>query len=369
MMGTLMAASTIPRVLLSPAAGVIVDRSDRKWLLVLMDVIRGVAVVLVGIAAYLGVARVWMVFGAGIIIGTCASFFFPAIRSIIPDIVARERLVQANSFFSMIRAGSGILGNSLGGILYTVLGAPLMFLINGLSYLFSSFTELFIRVPRVHHERERQRFWADLKSGLVFVWRSPGRRFLMMTVGVLNFFAFIAIVLILPFFKETDFLGPVRYGITMAVFTAGMIAGMLTIAAIKVPAGKRFLVFSLSTVFFVAAVAVTPLWDRYWPMLVCVAVGGYFNAIINVLIESVNQLTVPSAMRGKVMGLAGLASQGLTPLGMAIGGVLGEFFPLRWVIFGAMSAIGVFVFPQLGSKSIRAFFAMETEEQMPSSDS
>ena len=84
LMGTLMAASAVPRVLLSPFAGVLVDRSSRKWLIVVMDALRGAAVVLVGVAAYAGVVQVWMVFAAGVIIGLCAAFFNPAISSTIP---------------------------------------------------------------------------------------------------------------------------------------------------------------------------------------------------------------------------------------------------------------------------------------------
>jgi MFS family permease len=74
LMGTLLAASTIPRVLLSPVAGVVVDRSDRKKLLVTMDFVRGIFVLLVATAAFMGTAQIWMVFIVGIANGMCAAF-------------------------------------------------------------------------------------------------------------------------------------------------------------------------------------------------------------------------------------------------------------------------------------------------------
>jgi len=359
LMGALMAASTVPRVLIAPFAGVLVDRSDRKWLLVVMDAARGVAVVAVAVAAYLGALEIWMVFCAGIIIGAGAAFFNPAIGSSVPDIVARENIVQANSFFSMIRAGSGILGNTGGGFLYAFLGAPLMFLVNGVSYLFSAVTELFIRIPKIVHERKESHFFADLQEGFRFVWHNTGLRFLMLSAGVINFLAFIAIVLMIPLFRRTDFLGPARYGITMALFTGGMILGMATTAAFRIPSHRRVLYFGFGTVVFVGALAIFPLWNSFAPILVCVAVGGYANAVVNVLIQSVIQLAVPQTLRGKVMGLLETLTQGMTPIGMAVGGLLGEFLPIRWVIFGAFAAIGVFIFPQLASKGIRDFFALE----------
>jgi MFS transporter, DHA3 family, macrolide efflux protein len=361
MMGALMAASTIPRVVLSPFAGVVVDRTDRKWLLVGMDAIRGIVVVLVGIAAYTGHAAVWMVFAAGIIIGLCAAFYNPSVNSIIPDIVKREQVVQANSFFSMIRAGSGILGNSLGGLLYSILGAPLMFLINGISYLFSSGTEVFLKIPKVHEERAKKHFLADLKDGLSFVWTNSGLRFLMLAAGVLNFFFSIAFVLLIPLFQRTDWLGPSRYGVTMAVFMAAMMAGMATTAAIKIPARRRLLVFGAGTVLFTVPMMIFPFFNTFWPMLVAIAVGGFFNAIINVLIQSVLQLGIPAEHRGKVFGLLDTLTQGLTPVGMAMGGILGEFFPLKWIVGGSIVLVALYIFPQLGSKGVREFFAISKE--------
>ena len=127
MMGLLMASTMLPRVLLSPFAGIWVDRLDRKWLLVLMDTARGVAVLLVGVTAFKGHLELWMAFAAGLVIGAGGAFFNPSIGSILPDLVEKDQLVKANSFFSMIRAGSGVFGNSAGGFLLTALGAPLMF--------------------------------------------------------------------------------------------------------------------------------------------------------------------------------------------------------------------------------------------------
>jgi MFS family permease len=101
-MGTLMAATLLPRVIISPFAGVWVDRSDRKWLIVFMDLIRGVFVVLVGIAAITGIIQIWMVFVAGIILGICGAFFGTAVSSSIPDIVPKSKLVKANSAFALV---------------------------------------------------------------------------------------------------------------------------------------------------------------------------------------------------------------------------------------------------------------------------
>ena len=362
LMGTLMASSMIPRVLLTPLAGVWVDRGNRKALMVGMDALRGLAVVLVAVAALTGWIQVWMVFAAGIVIGLAAAVFNPTILSIIPDIVPRERLVQGNSFFSMIRAGSGILGNSLGGLLYALLGAPLLFLANGLSYLFSAGTELFIRVPNVQHSGPRPDFFADLKAGVRFVWGSTGLRSLMLVAAVLNFFAMIGIVLILPLIERSDGLGPVRFGVLMAVFTGAMLLGMAFTAAVKISDRQRYPLFLLGLVVTSVAFALVPVWTVFPLMLALAALGGFFNAIVNVLVQSIVQLSTPQAMRGKVMGFLEALTGGLMPIGMAVGGLLGEFLPLRLVIILAFAASGVIAIPPLLAPSIREFFGSKIPE-------
>ncbi|GBE28105.1 hypothetical protein BMS3Bbin03_02041 [bacterium BMS3Bbin03] len=73
--------------------------------------------------------------------------------------------------------------------------------------------------------------------------------------------------------------------------------------------------------------ALFPLWNNVILMIVLILAGGFFNSIVNVLTNSVVQLMVPQNMRVKVMGFLDTLSQSLTPIAMAVGGVLGEFFP------------------------------------------
>jgi DHA3 family macrolide efflux protein-like MFS transporter len=219
LMGGLMAASALPRIVVSPFAGVIVDRTDRRRLLIWMDVVRGLAVAGVAAAGFAGFLQVWMVFAAGVLLGICGAFFSPAANSVIPDIVGKTKIVPANSMFSMIQTGGNVVGNPLGGALYQVIGAPFLFLINGLSYLFSAGNLLFAKVPRIRHESAQVHFLADLKSGFSFVWHFRGLRNLVAVAAIVNFLASMAIMLFLPYFKESPDLGPARYGIAMAFFT------------------------------------------------------------------------------------------------------------------------------------------------------
>ena len=363
LMGTLMAASSLPRILISPFAGVVVDRSDRKWLLVLMDMIRGIFVVFVGIASYLRFIQIWMVFVAGVVIGACGAFFNPAVGSIIPDIVDKRRLVQANSVFSIVQTASGIVGSSAGGILFKILGASFMFLFNGLSYIFSAITEIFIKVPKIVHEKTKLHFFADMKDGFKFVWHFRGLRTLMMTAGIINFFAVMGIMLILPLFHQEENLGPALYGLIMAFFTAGLFLGFLFTSIVNFKPEQRFRVFSVCYLVMSSTMILLPVFLNFPLMALLVFITGFVNAILNTFINTVLQLTTPQAKRGKVFGLLISIAGGLMPVAYATGGVLAEFIPVRVLISSSFVLVLIFFLPMLASASFRSYVRFDPDTQ------
>jgi len=363
LMGTLMAASSLPRVLISPFAGVIVDRSDRKWLLVIMDTIRGMFVVFVGLAAYLGFIEIWMVFAAGITIGVCGAFFNPAVGSIIPDIVDKRKLVQANSVFNIIQTASGIIGSSAGGILFKLLGASFMFLFNGISYLFSAMTEIFIKVPKIIHDREKLHFFADMKDGLRFVWHFRGLRTLMAIAGIINFFAVMGIMLVLPLFHQEEHLGPVLYGIIMGFFTGGLFLGFLFTSLVDFKPEQRFKIFSICYLLMGVAMILLPV-TLYFPIMAgLVFITGFVNAILNTYISTVLQLTTPQDKRGKVFGLLSSIAGGLMPVAYAVGGVLAEFISIRLLISSSFVVVLLCYLPMLSSISFRKYIRFDPDRQ------
>lgn len=359
LMGSLMAASTLPRILVSPFAGVVVDRADRKWMLVAMDALRGVAVVLVAIAAFAGALEVWMVFAAGIVISIASAFFNPAVSSALPDIVPSRSLVQANSAFALLGTGSGIVGNAAGGFLYGALGAPLAFLANGISYIVSALTEVPIKVPKVRPAVAESGFFSDLKAGFSFVLRYRGIRSLFFTAAVLNFFAVMGIMLILPLFQATPGLGSGAYGVVMAGLAGGMFAGFLLTSVVHVGYRHRFAIFISSGFVSMAVAALMPAWLNV-PAMFGLAVGfGALNALTNSFLGATLQAAVPPEMRGKVFSLLGTISGGLAPLAFAAGGVLAGVLPLRVLISASFLVTLICFTPLAFSLPVRRLLQFE----------
>jgi DHA3 family macrolide efflux protein-like MFS transporter len=366
-MGSLMAAATLPRVLVSPFAGVVVDRTNRKRLLVLMDVLRGVAVLLVALAAFRGGLQVWMAFGAAVAIGIGGAFFSPGVNTVLPSIVPRERLIQANSAYNMLYTGSGMLGNSVGGFLLQFLGAPFLFLFNGLSYLVSSLTLLAVRIPPTPPPRRVQRFLADLRDGLNLVWRMKGLRTIFLTAAALNFFGVMGITLILPLFQKSPALGAARYGLVMACITGGMFAGFTAASAVKLPPAARFRVFMTCGVVSVGCWIGFALLRWFPAMLGLGLLSGFLIAILNSILPALVQTVVPSDMIGKVSALLMTLAGGLMPLAMAAAGGLAEAFPIRTLMAGSFIVELLCLLPLYAAPSFKRFITFDPLKDTPES--
>ena len=365
LMGSIMAATLIPRVVIAPFAGVYVDRHSRKRLLIITDIIRGVMIVLIGIAALTDHLEIWMLFIAAIAIGIGTAVFNPAVNSVLPDIVSPKKLVKANSVFSLIQTGSGILGNSVAGFLYKMIGAPLLWLFNGITYLVSAVANVFIKVPPHTPHLERPHFFADMKEGLVYVWKIEGLRMLILGASALNFFANMGIMLILPLFEQYKQLGPGLYGLVMAFFTGGLFSGFLFASVVTVKPEQRFNIVAGCSILTSLSLIIFPIFINFYIMAVCAFIGGFVNAVLNAFILAVFQMTTPRNKRGKVFGLVTSTASALTPLAYAIGGVLAEFIAIRTLISGSFAVNILLFIPILRSKRFKNFINYDPDNQKP----
>jgi len=338
-MGLLMAASVAPRIFLSPIAGTYVDRHDRKRILVITDGIRGLTITFIGIAALLGFIKVWMVLVGGIVLGVCGSFFNPAVQSSLPDIVHKEKLVKGNSAISLASSGMDIVGKSAGGFLYQVIGAPLLFLTNGISFLISAVSESYIKIPTVYKETSKTNFIEDLKDGFNYVKGFTGLKYLYVTIAFLNFFAVMGLVLLLPYFSAKTYLGPERYGVAMAFSTGGLFLGFLLLSTIDINKFKKSILFTSGGMISGLSMGVLPFVSDYYIIIGLLFINGFTVAVVRTILQSSMQASVSQDMMGKVFGFRRAISSSLVPMSMAFGGLLAEFIPIEYIISGGYCII------------------------------
>lgn len=362
LMGTLMAASTLPGVLIAPFAGVIIDNSNKKRLFILMDLLRGICIVLLATAAYHGWIAIWMVFLAGVLLSICGAIFNPGVQATIPAIVPKTKISNALSVFSILSSGSNMIGNVAGGFLYQALGAPTLFLFDGLSFLFSGTSIAFAKIP-VSKKEEKLHFFKDMSDGFLYMWNQKGLRIILMLAAMSNFFSFIGIVLFLPFCKYTPTMGAGKYGIIMSTFMGGAAAGFLLLSIIAIKSQNKFKLFIVSSIIFDLCMILAFNQPYFIVMAALIVLAGFFNSIFNVLLISTIQASTPQAIRGKVMSFLNMITQGLTPFAMALGGVLGSIFPIRMVITAAFFAVFLISIPSYFNKSFKEYIKTDYSVQ------
>ncbi|SHI93622.1 Predicted arabinose efflux permease, MFS family [Clostridium cavendishii DSM 21758] len=335
LMGSLMAASIIPRIFISPLAGTFIDRHDRRKVLIISDSICGITILFVGVAAIMGFIQIWMVLVAGIILDVCGCFFNPTTSSSIPDIVPKSKLIKANSIYSSITSANDMAGYALGGFLIQLIGAPILLLFNGVSFLFSAISEYFITIPEVKSYTEKLSFIEDMKSGVKFVKNSKGLKYLYITIAFLNFFAAMSMTLTLPLFKLHKELGVGLFGIAMAINTFGMLVGFGILSVIEIKKEIRFHVFILSGIIVSITMILYSFTLNFYLISILFFLDGLSLAVMNSFIQSSMQKYVPSNMRSKVFAFKNMLTGSLMPLGMVLAGILGEIMSMNIIIFVA----------------------------------
>lgn len=332
LIASMLMVSSILNVTLSGVGGAFADRCSRRKIIVFGDLVRGVLVLSLAGLLYLtphatNTIIVWFM-GVTCCMSAITAFFVPAMSAAIPDLAPRSAIRKANSLRQTTAQMALFIGQGLGGSLFRLLGAPLLVLINGLSFLFAAASECFIRIPQKIPEQgggRKERFGAfkkDIAEGLSYVWKEPGLRRLFFFSAIFNFFTMPVIVL-LPFYVE-DFL-KVRmdwYGYLVATFGAGVLIGSLSTGFIKLSGKARarlmisFAIFNSLTVGLLGFVP-----DVKIALALAFLIGalGSFNGIN---IATILQISTPSEIRGRAFGLLHTLSGSIAPVGMGLGGFL-----------------------------------------------
>lgn len=331
-MGTIMALVTVPKVLLGPFLGVIVDRAERKKLIIIGDLIRGFSILLVTVIFWSGRLEIWMLLMVAVIDGICSAFFNPAVESSLPDLVSDENLMRANSVYQIATTGADIFGQSIGGTIYSLFGAPIMFLINGISYLFSAGTELFIKIPKVMSERANGTFREDFKDGICFVLRYEGMIRVIIMSFLINFLFGIIRVLIIPWFVNSPQLGMGRYGVLSAVQSIGILAGMAVLSFVTVKAPQKYTCYKRSLFAFILMIGVAVLCNQYWLILLLFFLAFGFQMVFNMIMNSTVMQRTPADKRGKVSAMKTTLGMAISPFGNFVGGLLGEIWNPRKIM-------------------------------------
>ena len=342
LMGIMSAISMFVTMFLSPFSGSIVDKCNRKWVLVGMDIMQGLVMLTIGTLAYLGKLNVPGVLIAAFLAAMGSVFYNPAASTLLIDIIPHDDMVRGQSIFSGTNSLINMVGTAFSGVLVAFFGVPLIVVINGLSNLYSAFSELFIRVPKTVQQGQPvtvKGILQDSKAAVKEIFSDPCLRLFVPCALVLNLLSAGPLTLVLPFCLEKGFTVD-SYGYLMSVWTVASLVCVVLLGAIKFPSKVRYWIMAIgfftSEVFMIFAY----LSVDFVPMCVLMFAGAFLNCAGNSVFNASLMLALPEENRGAILGFIQAASTGGTALSAVIYGFLGDVFPL-YIVFAIGSAISL----------------------------
>lgn len=318
--GFLGAARSIPYLVFSLPVGALIDRWDRKRVMILCDTGRALALGSIPLVyALLGTVPLFQLYIVTIIEGSLFVFFNIAEVACLPRVVSKEQLPAATGQNQASEIAAVLAGSPLAGVIYS-LDKLLPFAADAISYAVSVVSLFFIKA-QFQGERtgEHRHLWVEIKEGLVWLWSQPLIRFMAFLTGGLNFTSgtFLIVIII----AQRQGASPTVIGILFAIGSVGGIIGSVIGPFIQ----KRFSFGAVIIVTVWMQALVLPLFlVAPNPLLLGVVSAILFvtGPIYNVVQFSYRLALIPDKLQGRVNSVFRLLAFGFIPLGMGLTGLL-----------------------------------------------
>ena len=316
----------LPALLFGLLAGVIVDRYDRKWIMILSDILRALLVVVVPLSLIYGFVTPLLIGMVTFFLSTFATLFYPARDSLIPQITSPEELPAANSAISISGQMSHLLGPLFAGVGMSFLGLTHLFTADAVSFLFSILMIYFISTtPNQNIQRLHQSQFQGILEGLRYVKNNRGLKALLILTFINNIFIMGPAIIGIPVFVREVLLAD--FGI-LAYMETAMAAGMILGSFIFWKAVKRFnpvsiLLFGIvmdgftySLLYFV---------NSSFMAILVLLVHGIGIPLITVSRTTIIQTAAPDKFRGRIFSMNYMAVMGTTAISVGLTGFILEF--------------------------------------------
>ena len=333
LMGIMSAISMFVTMFLSPFSGSIVDKCNRKWVLVGMDIMQGVVMLGIGLLAYLDKLNIPGVLIAAFLAALGSVFYSPAANTLMIDIIPHDDMVRGQSIFSGSNALINMVGTAFSGVMVAFFGVPLIVIINGLSNLYSAVSELFIHVPRTVQQGAQvsaKSILRDSKEAVRMIFSDKCLQLFVPCALLLNLLGAGPLTLVLPFCMEKGFTVDM-YGYLMAIWTAASLICVLVLGVVKLNPKTRFWVLAVGFTSSVLFFGLTYISKQFVPLCIMAFLASFANCAGNTIFNASLMLALPEENRGAILGFFQAASIGGTALSAVIYGALGDVLPMYLV--------------------------------------
>jgi MFS family permease len=332
-LGAVAFAQQIPVLLFGFAAGGLVDRTNRRRIVILTQMAALVQAAIMAALTYFGHITITQIFILATLLGIIGAIDMPARQAFLIQMVGKEDLMNAIAINSSMFNAARIIGPAIAGLTLSIYGEAFCFLMNAVSYV-AVLISLWMMKIRVHEVSRKQSIIRDLKEGLQYIRETRPIRVMLELVGALGTTGF-SFVVLMPIFADRIFArGAPGLAWLMTATGAGALIGALFLAGRKGLKGISKIIaissfgFSISLMIFSAS-------SYFWLSLLTLVSVGIFMMTSVASINTAIQSLIPDHLRGRVMSLFTTMLIGTAPIGSLIAGTAAKYFGVRITVFGA----------------------------------
>jgi MFS family permease len=346
----------LPWLLFALFSGALVDRLDRRLMIVAADIFRAIVLGALGIAVLLGTSPLWAVYVALFLLGTAETLADNASGALLVSAVPKAQLGKANArLFATGTLLQQLGGPPIGALLFAVgAGVPLVFD----AVTFAAAAALIARVavrPPLPDGSARTALWSEVHEGIRWLWAHAGVRTLACSILVMNITFCAAFATWVLFARERLGLSETQFGLLVSVGAVGGLLGMPVYHVLEPRVGSLTLLRAglviETTVHLILALTRSP-----WVAGATMAVFGVHAVVWGIVSTTARQLATPEPLMGRVNSVYLLASVGGAAIGAGLGGVLAQQYGLAApfaIAFVAMVVMTVVAWRPLRHVSVR----------------
>jgi MFS family permease len=345
-------AQLVPYALFALPAGVAVDRLNRKWLMIWADIIRVIALASLGITIATGHVTFAQILVVAFIEGTSFVSFniaeIGAVRSVVPAPQLQRAFATEQARLSAVY----LVGPPLGGALFGI-ARSLPFIVDAISYAFSTGTLLAMRTPfqEVREERETAGLWTQIREGLAWLWRHAFlRNCALLFVG--SNFLFGALNLLLIVAGQRQGLSSAQIGLLVAAVGVASVFGSIAAPRfLKLLPMRAVLVLSSWLALGMVAFVVEP---NAYVLVAGLVPLWFFNPTVNAMVIGYRVALVPDRLQGRVNSVARSVALLAYPLGPLVAGLLLASYSARTVAVAVLAGFVALAVATTVNRSIRS---------------
>jgi len=317
-----------PFLIISPIAGVMVDRHNRKLMMMVSDLAAGVGTVLILVFQAMGILEFWHLYIAAVINGLGNAFQWPAYSAAISTMVPKEQYGRANGMMSLIEAGPGVIAPLLAGALLPFIALTGILLIDVVTFLFAIGALMLVHIPQPEKTEEGVQglgsIWKEAAYGFKYIFARPSLLGLQLIFFVGNLFAGISFTLLAPMILSKTANNELIFG---TVQSAGAIAGVLGGVAMSAWGGFKRRVHGvlLGWIISGAGIAVLGLTGGVPIWVIGIALSAIVIPLVNGSNQAIWQSKVAPDVQGRVFSARRLIAWLTNPISPIIAGTLADF--------------------------------------------